>query len=607
MKILKNTSYHNTTYRRNRKIQYIVIHYTAGVYSYSGCAWNTCDWFKNPNAGGSADFCVDDETVVQYNPDPSNYYTWAVGGRKYSSMSTSLGGTYYNKCTNMNSISVELCSNKQNKKSLGDYDKDWYFTSKTLENGSKLVQELMRKYNIPIENVIMHHHVTGKLCLPLDTTEVLTVKGWKPLGEVQLKEKIVAFNPNTNKLCFDEIQDTVEPYSSLVLKNRDFEATYNHRMWWRSNSKNSPWKEGIWGELLDTHSSKLIPVCGILEDLPGLSLSDDEIRLLVWIQGDGHYKKDKNNEFTNEIEFHLKKERKIDRLQEILKALQITPIIYEQADNTQKIIIKNKRLWSEKYLNNKQFTYNWINLTMEQYQVFFDELIVVDGNLAKKSYCSAIEENLDIIQAIHATHNTRCNKCQTGHSRAVITSTSNYSVGVNSKYTREQCVKERTTLVSCVTVSTGFILIRQGGKPFITGNCPAMWVQTESQLQGWKDFLAMIKGSYSPIPDVVDTTCLIAINGIIREYKSKNVKGNNYVAGRAFLEDLGYIVGFNAQKQRVMVDNRLTLDISTIIEDGVSYIHLRETIDFLNKYDDFRFPQDKSIRYNPTTGVIGIY
>lgn len=164
MKITKCYSTNNTTYSKGRSIKYIVVHYTAGVSSKAGSAANTAEWFKNPSAGGSADYIVDDETVVQYNGDIRNRYCWAVGGSKYSSMTTSEGGRFYGKCTNVNSISVEMCSNKTNKKSLGANDTDWYLTEKTVNNAAELVKQLMAEYGVPIDNVIMHHHVTGKVC-----------------------------------------------------------------------------------------------------------------------------------------------------------------------------------------------------------------------------------------------------------------------------------------------------------------------------------------------------------------------------------------------------------------------------------------------------------
>jgi len=104
--------------------------------------------------------------------------------------------------------------------------------------------------------------------------------------------------------------------------------------------------------------------------------------------------------------------------------------------------------------------------------------------------------------------------------------------------------------------------------------------------------------------DIVDTTVNISINGKIQSYKSKNVKGTNYVEARKFLENLGYIVGFNNEKKRVTVENKLTVDVPTIIENGFSYIHLRATIDFLNKYDTFKFTQDKMVDYKNKTIII---
>jgi N-acetylmuramoyl-L-alanine amidase CwlA len=79
-------------------------------------------------------------------------------------MTTTYGGTYYNKCTNINSISIEMCSNKTNKKSLGANDTDWYFTEATVNNAIELTKYLMKTYSISADNVISHHQVTGKVC-----------------------------------------------------------------------------------------------------------------------------------------------------------------------------------------------------------------------------------------------------------------------------------------------------------------------------------------------------------------------------------------------------------------------------------------------------------
>lgn len=164
LNIVQNNGITNTTLSPNRAIEWIVLHYTAGTNSKAGAAAGTANWFKKTAAQGSADFIVDDNTIVQYNGDIKNRYCWSVGGSKYNKMTTSLGGQYYKQCRNANSISIEMCSNKINTKTLNATDTDWYFTTETINNAITLTRYLMELYNIDINHVIMHHQVTGKVC-----------------------------------------------------------------------------------------------------------------------------------------------------------------------------------------------------------------------------------------------------------------------------------------------------------------------------------------------------------------------------------------------------------------------------------------------------------
>lgn len=148
----------------NRIPYYLVIHYTAGVTSKAGSARNTANYFRKSTRNASADFIVDDAEMVQYNPDPTRFYCYAVGGAKYTKMSTIEGGKFYGKAKNANCISIEMCSNKVNTKTLNASDTDWYFTDATIRNAANLAKYLMNLYNIPIDRVIMHHHVNGKVC-----------------------------------------------------------------------------------------------------------------------------------------------------------------------------------------------------------------------------------------------------------------------------------------------------------------------------------------------------------------------------------------------------------------------------------------------------------
>lgn len=168
------------TYAPNRFIEYIALHYTAGTTSKAGTALGVAKWFAsggNPSNPASSDFIVDDRDIVQYNNDIENRYAWCVGGTKYSP-TTSLGASLYGKATNKNTINIEICSNKVNKKSLLASDTDWYFTKAELDNTRELVKYLMKKYNIPIERIIMHHSVTGKACPAMWTHNESELKGY---------------------------------------------------------------------------------------------------------------------------------------------------------------------------------------------------------------------------------------------------------------------------------------------------------------------------------------------------------------------------------------------------------------------------------------------
>ena len=161
MEIVKQTSTYHTTALKNRKIKYIVIHYTAGVNSKSGHAVSTAKWFATTDREGSADFIVDDTTAVQYNADIENRWSWHCGGSKLKS---SKGGSLNGICTNQNSIGIEVCSSTPDGKTYAANNQNWYFTDAVVDKAVELTKYLMKRYNIPASNVVRHYDVTGKFC-----------------------------------------------------------------------------------------------------------------------------------------------------------------------------------------------------------------------------------------------------------------------------------------------------------------------------------------------------------------------------------------------------------------------------------------------------------
>jgi len=135
-------------YRAGRlaSIQYIVIHYTANR---GDTAKNNADYFaREGGLNASAHYFVDESNVWQSVKDTDT--AWHCGG----GLQGSGGASFYQKCTNSNSIGIEMCLN----------DKNGNIRQGTVNNAIELTKTLMNKYNIPASRVIRHWDVTSKSC-----------------------------------------------------------------------------------------------------------------------------------------------------------------------------------------------------------------------------------------------------------------------------------------------------------------------------------------------------------------------------------------------------------------------------------------------------------
>ena len=165
---------HTSNFKKGRtdSIKYIVIHYTANN---GDTAKNNLNYFaNNQNLSASAHYFVDENEVCQSVKDTDTAYHCG-----------SKTGYKHKYCRNSNSIGIELCSRKDNN---GKY----YFKDKTIANAVAFTKELMQKYNIPVENVIRHYDVTGKICpAPMVNDEKL----WKEfLAMLSDKKKLESGN-----------------------------------------------------------------------------------------------------------------------------------------------------------------------------------------------------------------------------------------------------------------------------------------------------------------------------------------------------------------------------------------------------------------------------
>ena len=128
---------------RHTAIKYLVLHYTANN---GDTALSNCIYFASPNRNASAHYFVDEKGIYRSVRDMN--VAWHCG---------SMNGYKHKYCRNTNSIGIEMCSRK-------DKNGKFYIKEETVTNAIELTKFLMERYDIPVENVIRHYDVTGKIC-----------------------------------------------------------------------------------------------------------------------------------------------------------------------------------------------------------------------------------------------------------------------------------------------------------------------------------------------------------------------------------------------------------------------------------------------------------
>ena len=135
-----STNYQMTS---NRKVDYIVIHYTGNS---KDVAVNNAKYFQDTYRKASAHFFVDDTSIYQ-SVDLKDS-AWHCGSSNYR----------HAKCRNLNSIGIEMCC------TAGNY----IVSSKTQENTAYLCARLCKIIGISASEVdtyvLTHNAVTGKTC-----------------------------------------------------------------------------------------------------------------------------------------------------------------------------------------------------------------------------------------------------------------------------------------------------------------------------------------------------------------------------------------------------------------------------------------------------------
>lgn len=152
--------------RSKSAIKYIILHYVGAV----STAKNNADYFYSKYRGASAHYFVDENEIWQVVED--NDSAWSIGADKY-----------YTDARNTNSINIEMCCYTNSKGKLD-------IKESVIEKAIELTKELMKKYDIDVDHVIMHYDATRKVCpAPFVNDENRWTDFKSKLGQADTSEK----------------------------------------------------------------------------------------------------------------------------------------------------------------------------------------------------------------------------------------------------------------------------------------------------------------------------------------------------------------------------------------------------------------------------------
>lgn len=437
--------------RSGKKITKITIHHMAGVLSAKQCG----KLFQKKGKNGSSHYGIGNGGEIGLYVDEKNT-AW----------------TDSNWNSNCTSVTIETSNNKRGG--------NWTVGDKALKSLIKLCADIAKRNKlgklVKGKNLTWHSMYYNTTCIPTNS-ELLTKKGWVKLKDIQIGDEVASADLDNLNITFEEVYDKVPVKKQDTYTCNELTATKDHRMIYSIQSNKNKYRIDYYGNLLMGNKNIYIPLAGNnIND--GLKISDDMIKFYIAVQADGHYIKENNSYYG--LEFHLKKERKIQAIKEILESINLDYTETNKSDGSVSIRVWNKDGINivedicEKELNNKCFTWNWLNLNKEQAELFLDEILNWDGCRNANKYSSSIKENLDIVNAIASIN---------GVGSRVVGSDVLFReipyITINGEVKRNKSGK--MTEVSCVSVKTGIILIRQNGKTFIVGNCPGNYLRSKMQ------------------------------------------------------------------------------------------------------------------------------
>jgi tRNA-splicing ligase RtcB len=218
-----------------------------------------------------------------------------------------------------------------------------------------------------------------------------------------------------------------------------------------------------------------VPFLGVATlTITGLNITDDQIRLVVAVCADGCFEKREGVQ-TNIAILSFKKERKIERMREILRDEQYTVSSNEDTGYTT-FRVKMPSI-------SKDMRSLLGQASPCQLEVIAQEVLHWDGTEEDNVFFTRDRTNADFVSFVFAATGRRSVlREDVDKSDYRVYAHSNTKTGMKAvPHNKIEFVPSPDGMEYCFTVSTGFFVIRRNGVVAMTGNCGNMAIKLDTQ------------------------------------------------------------------------------------------------------------------------------
>lgn len=329
-------------------------------------------------------------------------------------------------------------------------------------------------------------------CVDCDT-EFFDGHGWKKISEYNENDMVLQYNEDGTSNLVYPLHYIKQPNDKLW----HFETKYgldqclsdNHTVVYVTSRGNI--KRRLFKEVHDMHDNNGFGgkfITSFKYNGVGIYLSEYEIRLMIAIFADGNFYSDAKeyNDSYNQVRMHLKKQRKKNRLENILNRLKI------KFKKTESAAIGYHDYYFDSPFRCKHYPEQWYNCSAKQLEIIADEVMNWDGCYNEQNrYSTTYKMDADFIQWVFTSLGFRASIKEydrmgdeyVTNNNTYIRKSKEYIVSYTNRNLICMCTDKRTEKTKiepyktidgyeyCFTVPSHMLVLRRNDKIFITGNC----------------------------------------------------------------------------------------------------------------------------------------